>query len=142
MIGPTGIQESNGSQLWRRSVLQLSFGTMECRTGLLPSVLLALLLVASAPAQAGDGGKENATVRVECTRSSSLINISILHERRIGKVKITVCDTTGKVFYIEEGKAMKGELIRRIDKQGFAKGEMILTVEARDFHIVQRFVVQ
>lgn len=81
-------------------------------------------------------------MRVECTRSSSLINISIQHERSIGKVKITVCDANGKVFYIEEGKAMKGELIRRIDKQGFAKGEMILTVEARDFHITQRFVVE
>ncbi|MFZ1688124.1 MAG: hypothetical protein WAU70_11915 [Flavobacteriales bacterium] len=115
---------------------------MDRSTGLLPTILLAASLLASAPLQAKDSGKENATVRVECTRSSSLINISILNERRIGKVKIMVCDAAGKIFYIEEGKAMKGELVRRIDKQGFAKGEMFLTVEARDFHITQRFVVE
>ncbi|MEO8066162.1 MAG: hypothetical protein ABI599_00575 [Flavobacteriales bacterium] len=113
---------------------------MERRNGLLPSLFLIGLLVASAPVKAG--GSEKATVHVECARSSSLINISIQHERRIGKVKIMVCDANGKVFYIEEGKALKGELVRRIDKQGFAKGEMTLTVEARDFHITQRFVVE
>lgn len=113
---------------------------MERHHGLLPSLFLIVTLLASAPAHAG--GSDKATVRVECFRSSSLINISIQNERRIGKVKIMVCDANGKVFYIEEGKALKGELVRRIDKQGFAKGEMTLTVEARDFHITQRFVVE
>lgn len=105
------------------------------------TICLSIGLLAMAPVFAeGKGGE--ATVRVECTRNSSLINISILHERRIGKVKITVTDATGKVFYIEEGKALKNELVRRIDKQGFAKGEMTLRVDARDFSITQHFVVQ
>lgn len=105
------------------------------------TICLSIGLLTVAPVFAeGKGGE--ATVRVECARNSSLINISILHERRIGKVKITVTDANGKVFYIEEGKAMKNELVRRIDKQGFAKGEMTLRVEARDFSITQHFVVQ
>lgn len=105
------------------------------------AMCLSIGLLAAGPVSA-EGKAGEATVRVECTRSSSLINISILHERRIGKVKITVTDATGKVFYIEEGKAMKNELVRRIDKQGFAKGEMTLRVETRDFNITQHFVVQ
>ncbi len=115
---------------------------MESRNLLFPTIALTALLLATAPAKAVEGGSEGATVWVECTRTSSLINISILHERRIGKVKITVCDANGKVFYIEEGKALRNELVRRIDKQGMTKGEMTLTVEARDFRIEQRFQVQ
>ncbi|MBK6777651.1 MAG: hypothetical protein IPG74_18035 [Flavobacteriales bacterium] len=115
---------------------------MVSRNLLLPALALSALLLTSAPVNAVEAGAEGATVRVECTRSSSLINISILHERRIGKVKITVCDANGKVFYIEEGKALKNELVRRIDKQGMTKGEMTLTVEAHDFRIEQRFLVQ
>lgn len=105
------------------------------------TICLSIGLLVVAPVFAEGRGGE-ATVRVESTRNSASITISILHERRIGKVKITVTDASGKVFYIEEGKAMKNELIRRIDKQGFAKGEMTVRVEARDFSITQHFVVQ
>ena len=141
-MGRTGIQGSDISRHWRWQGLRLRFGAMVSRNLLFPALALSALLLVSAPVNAVEGGAEGATVRVECTHASSLINISILHERRIGKVKITVCDANGKVFYIEEGKALKNELVRRIDKQGMTKGEMTLTVEAHDFRIEQRFLVQ
>ena len=115
---------------------------MEHPAGFPPSLLLVGLLMAPAPVLAGAGGEGKATVRVECTRSASLINIIVRHERRIGQVKILVCDAKGDVFYIEVGKAMTGEVVRRIDKLGFTKGGMIPTVGTRDFHITQRIVVE
>ena len=85
---------------------------------------------------------EGARVSIDCTRGSGLIQLNILHHRKIGKVHIVVRDAKGKTVYVEEGKAMTGELVRRLDKGIFPKGEATLTVEARDFSVTKAFTIQ
>ena len=48
----------------------------------------------------------------------------------------------GRVLYREEGKAMTGELVRRLDKGVFPRGTHTLTVVAKDFAITQRFTIE
>ncbi len=79
---------------------------------------------------------------MECTRASGLIQLSILNHRRIGKVHIEVRDAKGALVYVEEGKAMAEELVRRFDKGLFPKGTATLSVKARDFDITQSFTIQ
>lgn len=68
--------------------------------------------------------------------------MSISNHRKIGKVLLEVKDAKGHVLYSEEGKAMTGELVRRLDKGLFPKGETTLEVTAKDFAIVHRFVIE
>jgi|GEM_PF-945728 len=87
-------------------------------------------------------GNDRSRVSVECSRSSGLIQVNILNFRKIGHVQITVKDAQGKTLYIEEGKSMSEELIRRLDKGMFPKGAATLVVEARDFNITHPFTIQ
>lgn len=86
-----------------------------------------------------DGGT---SVKVECQRGSGMINVSIKHHRRIGKVHLVFRDAKGKTLYVEEGKAMTEELVRRFDKGMFPKGAATLSVQARDLDITETFTVQ
>lgn len=106
--------------------------------------LLLAGLVSVVPLQATNGPVERgqAVVSVDCQRGSGLINVSILNHRKIGKVHLEVRDAKGRIVYVEDGKAMTGELVRRFDKGMFPKGEATLMVQARDFTITQSFVVQ
>jgi hypothetical protein len=103
---------------------------------------LGVLLLSAPAVHASPGGGDEATVSVECSRGSGLILISIANHRRIGNVKLEVRDAQGRSLYYEEGKAMTEELVRRLDKGVFPKGEAVLTVTARDFAITQHFNIQ
>lgn len=107
---------------------------------LIPVTVAALLC--TYPSHALPGGNDEATVSVQCTRGSGLIQVSISNHRKIGKVLLEVKDAKGHVLYSEEGKAMTGELVRRLDKGLFPKGETTLEVTAKDFAIVHRFVIE
>ncbi len=93
-------------------------------------------LAATMPAEVHDG----ATVSVECSIASGLIQLQVLHHRRIGKVEIEVRDSEGDLVYLEVGKAMGDELVRRLDKGMFPKGEATLRVKTRDFDITRPFL--
>lgn len=108
-------------------------------------VILAVPMVLGGPlALAGDrpNDKGKASVSVDCSRSSGLIQVNILNHRKIGNIHLVVKDAKGKTVYVEEGKAMSEELIRRFDKGMFPKGTATLLVEARDFSITQVFTIQ
>lgn len=108
-----------------------------------PLLLTAFLLSMVPPIfGAVPGGDDEATLFVETQRNSAFINILVNNHRRIGNVVIEVKDLDGRVLYHEEGKAMTGELVRRLDKGVFPKGEHALTVLARDFSITQRFTIE
>ncbi len=103
-------------------------------------ILVALTLSLSLPAfGALPGNDDESTVFVETQRNSAFIHILVKNHRRIGDVVIEVKDVTGELLYREEGKALTGELVRRLDKGVFPKGEHALTVQAKDFTITQRF---
>ncbi len=88
------------------------------------------------------GGENEATVFVEADRSSAFVHILINNHRRIGNVVLELKDLDGRVLYREEGKAMTGELVRRLDKGVLPKGEHTVTVVSRDFAITQRFIIE
>jgi len=106
------------------------------------SIAAALFLVHPMANGAVPGGDNEATVFVEATRTSAFIHILINNHRKIGNVALEVKDLGGRVLYREEGKAMTGELVRRLDKGVFPKGEHTVTVVSRDFSITQRFTIE
>lgn len=106
------------------------------------AIAAALFLVHPMANGAAPGGGNEATVFVEATRSSAFIHILINNHRKIGNVALEVKDMEGRVLYREEGKAMTGELVRRLDKGVFPKGEHTVTVVSRDFSITQRFTIE
>lgn len=114
------------------------------RTNRLSSALVLSALVVAAPLSATNGPAERgkAAVAVECHRSSGLINVSITNYRKIGNVHIEVRDSKGALVYVEDGKAMSEELVRRFDKGMFPKGAATLTVQARDLDITQAFTIE
>jgi hypothetical protein len=97
-------------------------------------------LLLSAPTHANAPG-EGSSVRVECTRSSAFIQVQVNSDRKIGKVVLEVRDADGRTLYREEGKAMTGELVRRLDKGAFPRGTHTITVRARDLDITQQFSI-
>lgn len=101
------------------------------------ALALALPLTASS-----SPGREGSRVEVCCSRASAFVDVNISNHRRIGVVTIEVRDAKGLTVYREEGKAMTGELIRRLDKGGFQRGAHTLHVVARDFTIAQPFTVE
>lgn len=107
-------------------------------------IVALAVLVWTMPLGATKGSDEpsRTTVSVECTRASGLVQVNILNHRKIGNVLLEVRDASGDLVYVEEGKAMSHELVRRFDKGIFPKGEATLNVQARDFNISRSFVVQ
>lgn len=86
---------------------------------------------------AGDGA-----VKVECHKGSSLIQLSISNHRRIGKVRIEVRSEDGRTLYIEEGKALTGELVRRLDRGVLPRGTHTILVTTRDITASERIVCE
>lgn len=113
--------------------------------GVLPSIgLCVCLLLGAGPSWAADSKKKegSASVSVDCQHYSGLIKLSILSHRKIGKVHIEVHDSTGRLIYVEEGKAMTAELVRQYDKAMLPKGAASVRVRARDLDITKDFTVQ
>ena len=106
------------------------------------SFAFALTLMSAGPLQATEGGEDKASVSVQCARGSGLIQVSVSNHRKIGKVLLEVKNAQGRVLYSEEGKAMTGELVRRLDKGLFPRGATTLEVTARDFVITHHFVIE
>lgn len=106
------------------------------------AIATALILVHPVASGAAPVSGNEATVFVEATRASAFIHILINNHRKIGNVALEVKDLEGRVLYREEGKAMTGELVRRLDKGVFPKGEHTVTVVSRDFTITQRFTIE
>lgn len=107
----------------------------------LPVLGMSLGLLMASPVQAGEPHSAS-TVKVECSRSSAFIQIQVLNHRRIGNVVLEVRDAQGRTLYREEGKALTEELVRRLDKGVFPRGQHTLTVTARDLVITQPFTIE
>jgi len=114
---------------------------IKSRSLILGSVVAALFMLA-APALNASAPAEKSSVSVECVKGSGLIQVNIENHRKIGNVVIEVRDAKGDVLYREEGKAMTGELVRRLDKGMFPNGPATVTVETRDFRITRAFEVK
>lgn len=104
-------------------------------------LLTALLLGTGFSVRAG-GGEHTGSARVECSRSSGLIRLQLAAERRIGRVVLQIADADGRLLYREEGRALRNELVRVLDKGLFPTGDMVLRVEARDLDLTQRFTIE
>jgi predicted polyphosphate/ATP-dependent NAD kinase len=107
----------------------------------LPVLGMSMGLLMASPVQAGEPHSAS-SVKVECSRSSAFIQIQVLNHRRIGNVVLEVRDAEGRTLYREEGKAMTEELVRRLDKGVFPRGQHTLTVTARDLSITQAFTIE
>jgi hypothetical protein len=107
-------------------------------------VLLVCLLFASVGAVRAGGPpvEGQATVNVQCSRSSAFVSVGIASFRKIGVVTIEVQDAQGRTLYKEEGKALTAELVRRLDKGGFPRGSHTIHVTAKDFSLSQVFTVE
>jgi hypothetical protein len=77
---------------------------------------------------------------VQCPRNSGLLTLNVTSCRKIGNVVIEVRDANGRTLYREEGKAMTAELVRRLDRGSFPKGELTLLISARDLQLSERVV--
>jgi hypothetical protein len=107
---------------------------------LLAITVLALLM--SGAVQAAAPGCDRAPkVEIINTKGSGLISFSLVNCRKIGHVVIEVKDETGRTLYREEGKAMTPELVRRLDKGAFPKGQHTLVITAKDFTVSQSLVI-
>ncbi len=115
---------------------------MTLRHTLVLAAFSTVLGTTSAMAPSHPDEKSKASVSVNCSRGSGLIQVNILNHRKIGNVHLVVKDANGRTVYVEEGKAMTEELVRRFDKGMLPKGAATVTVEARDFTITQPFTVQ
>jgi len=79
---------------------------------------------------------------VNCSRASAFVSIQIEHDRRIGNVVLEILDEQGRVIYKEEGKALTGELVRRLDKGQLPRGTHRLKVHFRDQDLSQEFTIE
>lgn len=51
-------------------------------------------------------------------------------------------DLNGRVLYHEEGKALTGELVRRLDKGVLPRGTHTLSILGKDLAVSQAFTVE
>lgn len=105
-------------------------------------LVFAGLIATSLPAFSGPGNDGQTKVEVIASRQSALVSVNIVSHRKIGNVVIEVRDAKGVVLYKEEGKAMTPELVRRLDKGVFPKGNLVLSVTARDFSVTRPLVIE
>lgn len=107
------------------------------------ALLLAVALGSfSAPSARADGGAGSGRLQVHCTKGSAFVSILLEHHHRIGKVVLQIRDQQGRVIYREEGKALTGELVRRLDKGQLPRGKHTLSVEAKDLLLSQEFTIE
>ena len=109
---------------------------------ILRSLVVVGLFCTTAWVSAAPGNEGEARVEVLASRQSALVSVNIVNSRTIGNVVIEVRDAKGTVLYKEEGKALTPELVRRLDKGVFPKGQLSLSVTARDFAITRAFTVE
>lgn len=109
---------------------------------LIGSLLFATAMSAAAPIGGHGDGNGPANLSVQCSRSSSLVRINLIAEKRIGKVVLEVRDQQGRTLYREEGKAMTSELVRNLDKGVFPRGTHQLTVVGNDLSVSQQFTIE
>ncbi len=108
----------------------------------LASFLLGLMLAVSSIAADSDPKVGSSRLKVHCTKASAFVSIQVEHERRIGNVVLEIRDGQGRVIYREEGKALTGELVRRLDKGQLPRGKHSLSVHARDLDLVEEFTIE
>ena len=106
------------------------------------SLVLIALIGITVPAFSGPGKDGSAKVEVMTSRQSALVSVNIVSHRKIGNVVIEVRDAKGIILYKEEGKALTPELVRRLDKGVFPKGQLTLSVTARDFAVTRPLVIE
>jgi hypothetical protein len=105
-------------------------------------LVFAGLIGTTVPAFSGPGKDGSTKVEVIASRQSALVSVNIVNHRKIGNVVIEVRDAKGVVLYKEEGKALTPELVRRLDKGVFPKGQLTLSVTARDFSVTRPLVIE
>lgn len=90
------------------------------------------------------GGPEphGSRLQVHCSKSSAFVSIQVEHEKRIGNITLEIRDQLGHVLYREEGKALTGELVRRLDKGQLPRGTHTLSVQSKALSLSQQFTVE
>lgn len=116
-----------------------NFGAMG---SMLRSVAIVAFLSLSGIASAGPGDAPAPRVNVDCSHASAFVNISVVSDHRIGRISFEILDKNGRTLYREEGKALTGELVRRLDKGVFPRGAHTLQVRTKDFAITRDFTVE
>lgn len=109
---------------------------------LLRSFPVVALVLFTSSFTAGPGSASSARVQVDCSHGSAFLNISVFSDHRIGRISFEILDRSGRTLYREEGKALTGELVRRLDKGAFPRGAHTLQVKAKDFAVSQVFTVE
>ena len=109
---------------------------------MLRSVAIATLFTLSGIVSAGPGDLPAPRVNVECPRSSAFVKISVVSDHRIGRISFELVDQNGHTLYREEGKALTGELVRRLDKGVFPRGAHTLQVRTKEFAVSRSFTVE
>lgn len=107
------------------------------------TLLVAGALALSVPAFCGSGdGGNDARLQVQCSRSSAFVQVHLANPTRIGKLTMEIRDLNGRVLYHEEGKALTGELVRRLDKGVLPRGTHTLSILGKDLAVSQAFTVE
>lgn len=101
---------------------------------------VACLLTVSVSAGGPDhhGGR----LQVHCSKASAFVSIQVEHEKRIGTITLEIRDQRGLVLYREEGKALTGELVRRLDKGQLPRGTHVLSVQSKALSLSQQFTIE
>lgn len=94
------------------------------------------------PVIAGGPDHRSGRLQVHCSKASAFVSIQVEHEKRIGHVTLEIRDQQGFVLYREEGKALTGELVRRLDKGQLPRGTHTLSVQAKALCLTQQFTVE
>lgn len=81
-------------------------------------------------------------MNVVCMKSSALLQVQVDNCKKIGKMVLEIADANGRVLYREEGKAMTGELVRRLDKGILPRGTHTLTISTKDFVLSKPFTIE
>lgn len=106
------------------------------------SLAVGLMLALTIQAWPSDAEPGASRLQVQCSRASAFVSIQIEHDRRIGNVILEIRDQQGRVIYREEGKALTGELVRRLDKGQLPRGTHRLSVHFRDQDLSQEFTIE
>ncbi len=117
--------------------------TMRSVTRSFRTSAVAVLVSLSLSAFSGPGDcKTIPVMNVVCMKSSALLQVQVDNCKKIGKMVLEIADANGRVLYREEGKAMTGELVRRLDKGILPRGTHTLTISTKDFVLSKPFTVE
>lgn len=108
---------------------------------LLTAVAILSLAASSVVHAANPGCDRQPKFEVTNISGSGAISVSVVNCRKIGNVVLEVKDASGRTLYREEGKALTPELVRRLDKGIFPKGQHTLVITAKDFAVSKVLVI-